>query len=88
MQIAQLSVFFCVPLLDCESTTTGYPGARRSAQAFNCDFLERVQWTMKREKIVSNASITEFAKAKDEMQSVVMEEVVGSGPTRGAKKAV
>ena len=77
MQIAVLSVFFCVPLLDCESTTTGYPSARRSAQAFNCDFFEWVQWTEERGKIVSNASITEIAKARDVMQSVVMEEVVG-----------
>ena len=68
-----------------EPTTTGYPGARMSAEAVYCDFFERCQWQRKREKIVSNASATGFAKSKDVTQSVVMEEVVGLSPTRGAK---
>ena len=48
MQIAKLSVFFLHPFVDYEHTTTGYPGARRSAQAFNCAEAERVQRTKKR----------------------------------------
>ena len=54
-------------MLDIEATTTGYPGARRSAEVVNCDFFECVLWTEQREKIVSNASITDFAREKDVM---------------------
>ena len=55
-----------------------------SDEAVNCDFFERCQWQEEREKIVSNASVTGFAISKDVTQSVAMEEVVGSSPTRGA----
>ena len=79
-------VFFGITLLDIESTTTSYPGARRATRLLTAIFSSAASGRESEKKLSQTLALQNLRKAKDVVQSVVMEEVVGSSPTRGAKK--
>ena len=57
-------VFFRIPCWTSKQQPPVTRRARMSAEGVYCDFFERCRWQRKREKIVSNASITYFAMSK------------------------